>query len=134
MPLLGAALGNAIGQHFAYTHFVAAAILFIIAGKMIKDARAAKADDDAACAPTDPTKSLRIIVLAVSTSIDAFGVGIPISLMQASIWFTSGVIGVVCLVVSWIGFYAGRAIAGVFKNAEYLGAAVLIGIGVKMMI
>lgn len=130
MPVAGAMLGNAIGRHFSGMSYVAAAILFLIALKMLRDTRKPGVE----CVTDDPTLCFRLVILAVATSIDAFGVGIPVSLMRADTLIIASVIGIVCFFVTFAGFFAGRAAARFFKNAEYLGAAVLFGIGVKMLI
>jgi putative Mn2+ efflux pump MntP len=75
----------------------------------------------------------RMMVLALATSIDAFGVGLSIALLPFNIYLTSIIIGVICFIISWLGFAMGNKLSR-FGKAEYFGALVLLAIGVKMLI
>ena len=75
----------------------------------------------------------KMLALAVATSIDAFGVGISIALLPYSIYLSAAIIGIVCFIISLIGFVMGGSYLSRFSKAEYFGAAVLLVIGVKML-
>lgn len=130
MPLLGAALGIFLESYFSGTKYVSALILFLIAIKMFRDAK----NKNYECATTDPTKGWGILILSLATSMDAFGVGLPISYMKMDKVVISSIIGVVCFVSTLAGFYIGKLFVKYFNKAEYVGAAILFIIGVKFLV
>ncbi len=131
MPLTGALLGSALGKYFDGMKYVAAVILFLIAFKMVREAR--KGSDT--CLDEDPARGWKLLALTLATSMDAFGVGFSLAAMQIHIMLSSAIIGVVCALCTAAGIYVGRACMGfIGKYATYLGAAVLIVIGIKTMV
>jgi putative Mn2+ efflux pump MntP len=129
MPLLGAFAGSFLGRFFGGMNYVAALIIFVIAIKMFHDARTKTIE----CDINDPTAGFGILFLSLATSMDAFGVGISISLMEMHVVLAAGIIGIVCAVMTWIGFASSKFFMRWFSKAEYVGAAVLFIIGIKMI-
>ena len=129
MPLIGAALATWLSGYFGGINYIAAVILFFIAFKMFREACTKK---DVDCS-SDPTKGFGLLYLSLATSMDALGIGVPAALMQTGTLIIAGIIGLVCAVMSWLGFILGGKVTRVFSKAEYIGALVLFGIGIKML-
>ena len=78
-------------------------------------------------------------ILGISVSIDALVVGFTAlngSLDAARLLQDTGIIGLVTLILSLMAFYLGRyakRITIVAKYADYIGGAILILFGMKMM-
>jgi len=131
MPLIGAYLGKAVSAYFSRMDIVAAAILFYISYHMIKEGM----NSDDKCVISDPTKGMSLVMLSLATSMDALGVGVSLTLYKGSVLYPAIVIGVVCLLFSILGVFMGSRTKNYFgKWAEFLGAAVLIIIGLKFLI
>jgi len=136
MPVAGWVLGLAFRSAIeAYAHWAAFALLTLIGGKMIWEGFH---DEDAGdqCDPKDPTRGMRLLVLAVATSIDALAVGLSFSVLGEPIAFPAFVIGAVCFGFTSAGVWAGCRLGHVTvisRYAEFLGGATLIVIGLKML-
>ncbi len=135
MPLLGYLLANWFTASSAawlkdYDHWIAFILLGGIGVKMMLDARTA-ADEKV----HSPFRANKLIVLGIATSLDAFAVGVTLSLMDAGLALTVIIIGAVtfflCLPAVWFGARLGKIYA---KRAEILGGIVLIAIGCKILI
>lgn len=136
MPVLGWFLGLSVRAHIeGFDHWLAFGLLALVGGKMIWEGLAGGADDDS-CEPRDNTQGVRLLVLAVATSIDALAVGLSFAVLNQPIWLASLVIGAVCFVITALGVrlgcLAGR-IAVVSRYAEVLGGSVLLFIGLKIL-
>ena len=128
-PLLGALLGNAF-QHVieAVDHWIAFGLLAIVGGKMILDALR----NDPAAHNLDISRFGIICLLAVSTSIDAFAVGIGMGLQWqlGTILLAVAVIGVVTFAAAMLGIFLGsRRIPVPQRWASLLAGLVLIALG-----
>ena len=76
-----------------------------------------------------------LLTLAVATSIDAFAIGISLSMLRVSILQPVLVIGLVTFALSFAGVYFGRLFGHLNeKKMEVFGGLVLIGLGTKMLI
>ena len=136
MPIAGWLLGLTFRVCIeSFDHWVAFGLLALVGGKMIWEG-VYGGGDDAACAPKDNTQGVRLLVLAVATSIDALAVGLSFAVLNEPIWLASVVIGGVCFIVTVLGVklgcLAGR-IAVVSRYAEVLGGAVLVFIGLSIL-
>ena len=131
MPIAGAFIGRSASKYFARMDIVAAVILFAIAAKMFHDAL--KSEEDR-CSVKDPTRGFSLVALSLATSIDALGVGVSLSVRDGSIIGPAAVIGIVCVVFTAFGVYSGSLSRNfIGRYAEFLGAAVLIFIGIKFL-
>lgn len=131
MPLIGAFFGKILLKYTSNLNIIASVILFVIAYKMIKDAFVSDSDR---CYTSDPTKGLSLIFLSIATSMDALGVGVSMALFPGNIFIPAAVIGIVCIVFTFAGIYLGSLSKNfIGKYAEYLGALVLIVIGIKFI-
>ena len=76
-----------------------------------------------------------VIYLAFATSIDALAVGITFAMVDANIFASCLVIGVVTLVLCFAGVIIGNYFGSKIKSvAEILGGAILICIGLKILL
>jgi putative Mn2+ efflux pump MntP len=137
MPLLGALVGSLLYAYVrSYDHWVAFGLLEAIGVKMIIDA--ARGDDaggpDQNARRADPSRGWTLFGLSVATSIDAFGAGIGMRIAGANVWVASAVIGVVTAALTFLGARIGaRAERHLGRKAEFLGGAVLVALGFKML-
>jgi len=132
MPLIGYFVGiyfSDIIEHFE--HWVAFIFLGFIGGKMIKDSFSKDKDET----HENPFNFVKMLILAVATSIDALAVGITFAFFRINIFLSIGIIGSITLVISMFGVIIGKTVGNRFKSkAELLGGIVLVGIGAKILI
>ena len=132
MPIIGWFGGSALLPFMgAIDHWIAFALLALLGLRMIWQARH----------PEDPSKDFdatrgwSLVILSVATSIDAFAVGVSLGLIAISIWIPSLIIGLVTLVVTYLGTRIGRRAGGYLGQwAERIGGVVLIGIGTRILL
>ncbi len=132
MPVIGWELGRVARAYVsAYAHYLAFGLLAFIGAKMILEAR--QELDEARVA--NPTNLYILFILALATSIDAFGVGVTLSLLGETILRPVLVIGAVTFLMSFAGTYIGDTFGHVFeRKLETLAGIVLIGIGTKILV
>ncbi|MBQ9473870.1 MAG: manganese efflux pump [Bacteroidales bacterium] len=128
-PLLGALLGISF-QHIieAVDHWIAFGLLAIVGGKMILDA----IRNDPAAHNLDISRFGIICLLAISTSIDAFTVGIGMGLQWqlGTILLAVAVIGMVTFAAAMLGIFLGsRHIPVPQRWASLFAGIVLIALG-----
>lgn len=133
MPVIGYFGGQFLGQVIAnYDHWVAFGLLAFIGGRMIRESLG---HHDEATECVDPSRGMRLLVLAVATSIDALAVGLSFGLLRQPIVIPSIIIGLVCAAFSVTGITLGRRIGTlVGHRAEALGGIMLLAIGIKILI
>lgn len=132
MPLAGAAAGAGIrGFIAAFDHWVIFAILAFIGGKMIYESIILRKEGE----KIDPLHPKTLLFLSVATSIDAFAVGISVSLLAGNIFLIAAIIGSVTFAICFIGVFTGD-LAGHFfeEKIEAAGGIMLILIGVKILV
>jgi putative Mn2+ efflux pump MntP len=132
MPILGWLLGRTIVSYIEdYDHWIAFALLLIVGLRMIKE----YFDRDEKERTKDPTKGWSLLILSVATSIDALAVGVSFAFFDVNIYYASAVIGIVCFIITALGMIFGKALSRIFgRKAVLIGAIVLIGIGIKIVI
>lgn len=132
MPLIGYYLGRVFADAIeAVDHWVAFGLLVIVGGNMIKEAL------DKSEEQSTPDLSFKAMLpLAVATSIDALAVGISLAMAaEVSIFTSVAVIGVTTFLLSAVGVTIGGVFGSKFeKKAEFLGGAVLILLGFKILL
>jgi ZIP family zinc transporter len=133
MPVLGWAAGQWLVRWIEMVdHWIAFALLLYVGGHMI--IQALHIEDD----PDDIQNPLHIptlFMLAIATSIDAFAIGISLSMIRVSILMPVLIIGAVTFVLSFAGVYFGRLFGHLNeKKLEIAGGVILIGIGIKILI
>ncbi len=131
MVFLGYFLGiNLIHLISKYDHWVAFLILIFVGFKMIFESF--KQEDKK---NFDPEKIKTIVFLSFATSIDAFAVGVSLSLLKIKILFPSILIGVITFTLSLFSVYFGQYLTKFFrKGAEIIGGLILISIGIKILL
>ena len=130
MPILGWLAGEAIRSRLAgVDHWVAFGLLGFVGGKMLLDA----VFGIESSGKGKESRGLRLLMLAVATSIDAFAVGLTLAMMDLGIWVPAAVIALITAVLSAIGVQAGSRVGTRFgRKAEAVGGAVLLGLALKI--
>lgn len=135
MPLIGWGAGIGIKKFVEqFAPFIAFGLLMFVATSMIIEAY--KKDDDDQILK-DPTRGTRLIVLSIATSIDALSVGFSLSMLNITIIIPVVVIGLTALVFTILGLYLGSKsvkISWLHKYSEIIGAFVLYGIGIYILV
>jgi len=132
MPLIGYYAGINFSEKIEnLEHWVAFIFLGFIGGKMIKDSFS----EDKEETPENPFNFVKMIVLAIATSIDALAVGITFAFFKLNIFLAIIIIGSITFVISMFGVIIGKTVGNKFKSkAELIGGLVLIGIGAKILL
>ena len=129
-------IGYVAGMHFAVKiqnadHWVAFVLLGLIGGKMIKESfskNEEKANDH-------PYQFIKMLLLAIATSIDALAVGVTFAFFEANIYKSIVIIGLTTFIISIGGVKIGNIFGVKFKSkAEFLGGAILVILGIKILI
>lgn len=132
MPALGYAGGALFRDAIeAYDHWVAFGLLAIVGGHMIVESRAAPEERT----PGNPFAPRRLMVLGVATSIDALAVGLSLAVIDFPLAASVTVIGVTTFVLCVPAVLLGARLGTAFAHrAEFIGGAVLIAMGAKILI
>ena len=133
MPVLGWVLGQWAYRFISVVdYWIAFGLLLFVGGHMIIQAMQ---PEDEKSGPKNPLHLPTLLILAVATSIDAFAIGISLSMLRVSILQPVLIIGLVTFVLSFAGVYFGRLFGHLNeKKMEVFGGLVLIGLGAKMLI
>ncbi len=132
MPLLGYLLGSTFASSIApFDHWVAFALLALVGGKMLWDARADEDEDEST--DQDNLGGRELLLLAVATSIDALAVGVSFAFLDVSIWIAVLAIGTTTFTLSYLAVVTGHRIGRRFQTpAEVAGGIILILIGAQI--
>ena len=134
MPLIGWLAGQTVIESIkAVDHWVAFGLLLMVGGKMISESF--RGQDKNNKLKGDQTRGLVLLMLSVATSIDALAVGLSFTALGQAVFYPSVVFGVVAFLMAVAGAKIGP-LFGQFAGrwAEFLGGAVLIFIGVKILL
>lgn len=132
MPLLGCLLGKTVSGYIdTFGPYISFFLLVFIGGKMLFDGFKGGQEDGMAA-----LSHVKLLVMAVATSIDALAVGVTFAFMEdLSLLPSCAVIGCTTFVISFAGALLGKSIPGVSgKKAGILGGVVLIAIGIKLLL
>lgn len=126
MTVLGFNLGaNTFEFVKAINHWVSFVLLFVIASKMLYESRCCR-DEDAENPCCDPTRGWSLVVLSISTSLDALGIGFGMGLTDSKLLEPALCIGFVAALMTFIGIRLGKKLTRAFGHqAETVGAVVL---------
>jgi len=132
MPLVGYFSGVYFASKIHFLdHWIAFVLLALIGGKMIKDSF----EKDEEKVKGNPFQFVTLLLLAVATSIDALAVGVAFAFLDVAIWTTILIIGFTTFCISLIGVKVGNICGAKYKSkAEFLGGAVLVLLGFKILI
>ncbi len=111
-----------------FDHWVAFGLLLFIGGKMIHNSL--KETEDIKFSLSHKI----LLLLAIATNIDAFGVGLSYAFLNKSLLFPLIIIGVTAFIFAIVGLYLGKLLKKILKNkAELIGGIILILIGLKII-
>lgn len=132
MPLIGWLAGLSLSNLMsAVDHWVAFGLLSFIGGRMIYEASQDKVIEK----KFNPLDTYTLLVLSIATSLDALAVGIGFAFLKTSIAPAINAIGFTTFFLSFIGVFIGHKFGNFFdRKVEFLGGAVLIMIGSKILI
>lgn len=135
MPLLGYLLGMTFSDFInSFDHWIAFFILIALGLHMLYEAAKNYYTSKDECV-TNICTGKSILFQGLATSIDAFAAGVGLAFLNVNIFITVLTIASITFVSSLTGIYIGRKFRGVVKSyAEILGAAILIGIGIKLLL
>lgn len=135
MPALGWLLGSQFARYVTrLAPWIAFILLAWIGGNMIRESLSKEEKEEE---ETGSVSHKELLVLAVATSIDALAVGVTFSMLElaVSIAVAVGLIGCTTFVISLAGVYVGNVFGAKYKSkAEFVGGAILILIGVKILL
>lgn len=135
MPTLGWLLGSQFARYVTkLAPWIAFVLLAWIGGNMIRESRSKDEEEESSSAAVTHKE---LFVLAIATSIDALAVGVTFSMvtLAVSVGVAVTVIGCTTFVLSLAGVYVGNVFGAKYKSrAEFVGGAILILIGVKILL
>ena len=135
MPTLGWLLGSQFAQYVTrLAPWIAFILLAWIGGNMIRESLSKEEREEE---ETGSVSHKELLVLAVATSIDALAVGVTFSMLELAVSIAVAVILIGCttFVISLAGVYVGNVFGAKHKSkAEFVGGAILILIGVKILL
>lgn len=136
MPLIGWVLGKQFERYItSVDHWIAFILLAIIGMNMIREALGKDDEEEEKGCQGDRLDLKELLMMAIATSIDALAVGVTFAFLQVSIVPAVSLIGITTFVLSLIGVSLSRVFGAKFKSkAEFLGGAILILIGVKILL
>lgn len=130
MPIIG----YFIGTKFNYivetiTHWISFILLSIIGFNMVRDSFSEEHEKI-----NDDISAKIMILLSVATSIDALAIGITFAFFDVNIIMASIIIGLITLVLCFIGVIIGNKFGNKFQNnAQRFGGLILMLIGFKLL-
>jgi manganese efflux pump family protein len=135
MPALGWLLGSQFARYVTQmAPWIAFVLLAWIGGSMIRESLSKEEKEEAEMGAVSHKE---LLVLAVATSIDALAVGVTFSVLELAVSIGAAValIGCTTFVISLGGVYVGNVFGARYKGkAEFVGGAILILIGVKILL
>lgn len=135
MPTLGWLLGSQFARYVTrLAPWIAFILLAWIGGNMIRESLSKEEREEE---ETGSVSHKELLVLAVATSIDALAVGVTFSMLEMAVSIAVAVILIGCttFVISLAGVYVGNVFGAKYKSkAEFVGGAILILIGVKILL
>lgn len=131
MPILGWMTGSALRAYIiAVDHWIAFSLLSFVGIKMVVESLKEGSQ------LIDPFDNKTLLLLSISTSIDAFTIGISFSFLDVSIFLPVVIIGITTFLLSSVGILMGNGLRHFFERlkVEIIGGMILIGIGLKILI
>lgn len=136
MPLTGWLLGSQFARHVTkMAPWITFVLLAWIGGSMIRESLSKNEEDEEP--ESGELRHRELLMLAVATSIDALAVGVSFSMVKLSISIgaAAALIGCTTFAISVGGVFAGHIFGAKYKNrAEFVGGAILVLIGVKILL
>jgi putative Mn2+ efflux pump MntP len=134
MPVIGYFAGiYFVDKIQNFDHWIAFVLLGFIGGKMIKESLSKEKETEEQ--NKNSFQLLKMLVLAIATSIDALAVGITFAFLKVNIIMAIIITGLTTFFISMCGVKIGSIFGIKFKSkAEFLGGAALIMLGIKIII
>ena len=136
MPLTGGLLGSKFARRVTkMAPWIAFVLLAWIGGSMIRESLSKKEEEEKA-EPVE-LRHRELLMLAIATSIDALAVGVSFSMVELTvpIYAAAALIGCTTFAISVAGVFVGNLFGARYKNrAEFVGGAILILIGLKILL
>lgn len=136
MPLTGWLLGSQFARRVTkMAPWIAFVLLAWIGGSMIRESLSKKEEEEKA-EPAE-LRHRELLMLAIATSIDALAVGVSFSMVELTvpIYAAAALIGCTTFAISVAGVFVGNLFGARYKNrAEFVGGAILILIGLKILL
>ena len=132
MPLIGFFAGTFFANKIqSLDHWVTFVLLVIIGGKMIWESFSKEGKK-----VNEPSfKFIKMLLLAIATSIDALAVGITFAFFKINIFLAIIIIGLITFFISIAGVKIGNVCCVRFKSkAEFIGGAILVILGLKILV
>jgi putative Mn2+ efflux pump MntP len=132
MPLAGYYTGTLFAYRIqTFDHWIAFALLGFIGGKMIKDSFS----QDKENAGENPFRFVKMLVLAIATSLDALAVGITFAFFRINIFMAVIITGLMTFFIAISGVKIGNIFGIKYKSkAEFSGGVVLVLLGIKILV
>jgi putative Mn2+ efflux pump MntP len=127
-------IGYFAGTHFVdkiqnLDHWIALVLLGFIGGKMVKESFEKNEEEIS----EKPFQFMKMLMLAIATSIDALAVGVTFAFFEINILMAMLIIGSATFFISTGGVKIGSVFGAKFKSkAEFAGGLVLILLGLKI--
>ena len=146
MPLIGFISGSYFSEKIQnIDHWIAFVLLGFIGGKMIRDSLSkdsfSKDSSSKDSLPKEektaanPFGFIKMLLLAIATSIDALAIGITFAFLKINIFTAIIITGTITFIISFAGIKTGSFLGVKFKSrAELTGGVILIIIGVRILI
>jgi putative Mn2+ efflux pump MntP len=137
MPMVGYFAGVYFANKIEYLdHWIAFALLGVIGGKMIKDSLSKEQKEQGEGNADDNSFGfIKMLVLAVATSIDALAVGVTFAFFKINIYSAALTTGAITCFIAMSGVIIGGIFGMKFKSkAEFMGGSVLVVIGIKIVV
>ena len=136
MPLTGWLLGSQFARRVTkMAPWIAFVLLAWIGGSMIRESLSKKEEEEKA-EPAE-LRHRELLMLAIATSIDALAVGVSFSMVELTVplYAAAALIGCTTFAISVAGVFVGNLFGARYKNrAEFVGGAILILIGLKILL
>ncbi len=134
MPVIGWFAGTTVSKYIEqFDHWIAFGLLTYVAFHMIKEFFAKNEIEQKV---KDPTKGMMMVLLSISTSIDALAVGLSMSMLQVEIIQPAIIIGITAAVFTLIGMELGSKIGKFNRLSPYAlltGGIILLIIGFNIL-
>ncbi|WP_078393026.1 manganese efflux pump MntP [Shouchella patagoniensis] len=130
MPLLGIVTGKWLSNQFdVIATYIGGGLLLIIGLQMIL--ASFSKHEEGKLKPV----GWGLFLFAIGVSLDSFSAGLSFGILGTSVIFTIAAIGVISMIMSWIGLIIGSKFHSyIGAYGELLGGLVLLGFGLKIML
>ena len=132
LTVMGYFLGFLVSDELsAVDHWVAITLLSFLGIRMILEGMKRKDGSTV----RDYSKPFTLYTIALSTSIDAFAVGISFALLAVRIWISGLIIGIITFFAAMTAIRIGKSAGERLGNkVEIIGGMILVAIGVKIFL